>query len=48
MQTLRMKKANETYEIWLRRLRDEALVDIRYHDPEIMQPLPKHDEGNGE
>lgn len=29
MEALRLKKANETYEIWLRRLRDEAIIDIR-------------------
>ncbi len=27
--TIKMKKANETFEIWLRRLKDEALIDIR-------------------
>ncbi|MGC9386139.1 MAG: peptidylprolyl isomerase [Hydrogenovibrio sp.] len=46
METLRMKKANESFEIWLRRLRDEALVDIRYRDPEIMNPQPTHSEGD--
>ncbi len=29
METLRRKKANETYEIWLRRLKDDALIDNR-------------------
>lgn len=44
MQTLRMKKANETYEIWLRRLKDEALIDIRLKDPAIMtKPEPAED-----
>lgn len=44
MQTLRMKKANETYEIWLRRLKDEALIDIRLNDPAIMtKPEPAED-----
>ncbi|MDG4812213.1 peptidylprolyl isomerase [Hydrogenovibrio sp. 3SP14C1] len=44
MQTLRMKKANETYEIWLRRLKDEALIDIRLDDPEIMKKQLSHEE----
>ncbi|RUM92369.1 MAG: molecular chaperone SurA [Thiomicrospira sp.] len=44
MQTLRMKKANESYEIWLRRLKDEALIDIRLEDPEIMEKQPSHEE----
>lgn len=35
MEALRMKKANETYEIWLRRLKEEALIDIRI--PELKQ-----------
>ena len=29
MNTLRRKKANETYEIWLRRLKEDALIDNR-------------------
>lgn len=29
MQEIRMRKANETFEIWLRRLKDEAFIDIR-------------------
>jgi peptidyl-prolyl cis-trans isomerase SurA len=29
LNTIRLKKANETFEIWLRRLKDEALIDIR-------------------
>lgn len=29
IQAIRIRKANETFEIWLRRLRDEAFVDIR-------------------
>ncbi|WP_038150742.1 peptidylprolyl isomerase, partial [Thiomicrorhabdus chilensis] len=29
IQAIRMRKANETFDIWLRRLRDEAFVDIR-------------------
>lgn len=28
METLRLKKANEAYEIWLRRLKDDAIIDI--------------------
>lgn len=29
IQEIRMRKANETFEIWLRRLKDEAFIDIR-------------------
>lgn len=29
LQAIRMKKANETFEVWLRRLKDEALIDNR-------------------
>lgn len=29
IQAIRMRKANETFEIWLRRLKDEAFIDIR-------------------
>ena len=29
LKTIQMKKANETFEIWLRRLKDEALIDNR-------------------
>ncbi len=29
MNSIRMKKANETFKIWLRRLKDEALIDNR-------------------
>lgn len=29
LKTIRMKKANETFEIWLRRLKDDALIDNR-------------------
>lgn len=29
IQAIRIRKANETFEIWLRRLRDEAFVDVR-------------------
>lgn len=28
-QTLRLKKANEAYQIWLRRLKDDAVIDIQ-------------------
>lgn len=30
MQNLRVQKANETYEIWLRRLKEEATIDNRF------------------
>ncbi|MDX1796201.1 MAG: peptidylprolyl isomerase [Hydrogenovibrio sp.] len=33
MEALRMKKANESYEIWLRRLKDDAIIDIRLKQP---------------
>lgn len=29
IQTIRMRKANETFDLWMRRLRDEAFVEIR-------------------
>ncbi len=29
IQQIRLRKANETFEIWLRRLKDEAFIDIR-------------------
>ena len=29
IQEIRMRKANETFELWLRRLKDEAFIDIR-------------------
>lgn len=40
MKNLRMKKANQTYEIWLRRLKDEALISLRLDDSKILVPLP--------
>lgn len=32
-QAIRMRKANEMFELWLRRLRDEAFIQIRLNDP---------------
>ena len=32
MQSIRTRKANETFDLWLRRLRDEAFVEIRLED----------------
>ncbi|WP_044410956.1 peptidylprolyl isomerase [Thiomicrospira microaerophila] len=32
IQAIRMRKANETFDLWLRRLRDEAFVEIRLED----------------
>ena len=29
VQTIRMRKANEMFDVWLRRLRDEAFVQIK-------------------
>lgn len=39
MNTLKMKKANETFEIWLRRLKEEATIEIRLDEnkPTAMQ-----------
>lgn len=36
MQTLRMKKATESYGAWLRRMKDEAIIDIRLKNTEIL------------
>ncbi len=36
MQTLRLQKANETFEIWLRRLKEEAIVDNRLINPVLL------------
>jgi peptidyl-prolyl cis-trans isomerase SurA len=33
MQSIRMRKANETFDLWLRRLRDEAYVELRLEEP---------------
>lgn len=38
MQALRMKKATESYASWLRRMKDEAIIDIRLKDAEILTP----------
>ncbi len=39
MQTLRIQKANETFEIWLRRLREGAMIDNRLLNPLKTNPL---------
>ncbi len=38
MMTLRMRKANELFDLWLRRLRDQAHVNIFLDDPETLAP----------
>jgi len=38
MMTLRMRKANELFDLWLRRLRDQAHVNIFLDDPETLTP----------
>lgn len=38
MITLRMRKANELFDLWLRRLRDEAHVEIYLDDPDTLKP----------
>lgn len=38
MQTLRLRKANELFDLWLRRLRDEAHVEIYLDDPDTLKP----------
>lgn len=38
LMTLRMRKANELFDLWLRRLRDQAHVEIFLDDPETLQP----------
>jgi len=38
MQSLRMKKATESYGSWLRRMKDEAIIDIRLKDADILSP----------
>lgn len=37
MQTLRMKKATESYAGWLRRMKDEAIIDIRLKNTDIFK-----------
>lgn len=41
MQKLRMKKATESYATWLRRMKDEAIIDIRLKNADILSPTPK-------
>jgi peptidyl-prolyl cis-trans isomerase SurA len=36
--TLRLRKANELFELWLRRIRDEAHVEIYLDNPEALKP----------
>lgn len=36
--TLKMRKANELFDLWLRRLRDEAHVEIYLDDPSTLKP----------
>lgn len=38
LMTLRLRKANELFDLWLRRLRDEAHVEIYLDDAETLKP----------
>ena len=35
MQAIRMRKANEMFDLWLRRLKDEAFIQIRLQEPTL-------------
>lgn len=44
-QVLTQKKASDSYDIWLRRIKDEALIDLRLNNTDILKPARATNEG---